>query len=75
MNQELLTVSEIVNKPDGDLLTVGELAQHLRVPESWVYSRTRETGPNAMPRISVGKYRRFRLDDVMTWLEKQNEEE
>jgi len=56
-----------------DLLTTDELAEVLKVPKSWVYSRTRETGPDSMPRVNVGKYRRFRLSDVMDWLEKQSE--
>jgi len=54
-----------------ELLTVQELAEKLKVKKSWVYSRTRETGPEAMPRISLGKYRRFRLQDVLAWCEKQ----
>ena len=54
-------------------LTVDELAKSLNVPKSWIYSRTRETGPDAMPRIKVGKYCRFVLDDVLNWLKKQNE--
>lgn len=53
------------------LLTVEQLAEKLSVPRSWVYSRTRETGPGAMPRIEVGKYRRFELDAVMEWLKRQ----
>ena len=53
-----------------NLLSVDELAQCINVPKSWVYSRTRETGPNAMPKISVGKYRRFILEDVLNWLKK-----
>jgi len=57
-----------------NLLTVDELAKSLNVPKSWVYSRTRETGPNTMPRIKVGKYCRFVLDDVLTWLKKQGED-
>jgi excisionase family DNA binding protein len=57
-----------------DILTVDELAESLRVPKSWVYSRTRETGPDAMPKIVVGKYRRFVLDDVLDWLNRQQQE-
>ena len=52
-----------------NLLTVDELAQELRVPKSWIYSKSRETDSDAIPRIKVGKYLRFRLDDVMNWLE------
>lgn len=54
-----------------ELLTVQELAQALKVKASWVYSRTRQTGPGAMPRIILGKYRRFRLADVLEWCQKQ----
>ncbi len=55
-----------------NLLSVKELADKLNVPKSWIYSRTRETGQEAMPRIKVGKYCRFVLADVIGWLEKQN---
>jgi len=55
------------------LVGVNELADTLGVPPSWVYSRTRETGPDAIPRIKVGKYCRFVLDDVLDWLKSQNE--
>lgn len=57
---------------DQDLITVDELAETLKVPKSWVYSRTRETGPDAMPKLVVGKYRRFVLGDVINWLKEQN---
>ena len=53
------------------LLSVNELAEALNVPKSWVYSRTRETGPNAIPQIKCGKYCRFVLKDVLEWLKKQ----
>ncbi len=56
-----------------NLLTVDELAESLSVPKSWVYSRTRETGPDSIPMIKVGKYRRFVLADVLAWLEKRND--
>ena len=57
-----------------NLLTVGELAESLSVKKSWVYSRSRKTGPDAMPMIKVGKYCRFILDDVLKWLQEQNED-
>ncbi len=56
---------------DQKLLTVGELAEFLRVKKSWVYSKTREKGPDAIPMIIVGKYRRFCPDLVMKWLKEQ----
>jgi excisionase family DNA binding protein len=58
-----------------DFLTVDELAESLKVRKSWVYSRTRETGPNAMPRIRIGKYLRFEFDKVKEWLKVQGEVE
>lgn len=58
-----------------NLLTVDELAATLKVPKSWVYSRTRETGPGAMPRIRAGKYVRFEKEEVMDWLRKRTTEE
>jgi len=50
------------------LLTVQQLAERLSVRKSWVYTRLRDTGPDAMPRINCGKYRRFCFADVMAWL-------
>ena len=58
-----------------NFLTVAELAESLKVPKSWVYSRSRETGPSAMPKIKVGKYVRFELDKVLAWLREQSESE
>jgi excisionase family DNA binding protein len=51
-----------------DLHTVNELAQVLKVPKSWIYAKTRDTGPNSIPRIKVGKYLRFEIDQVLNWL-------
>ena len=54
-----------------EFLTVKELAKKLKVHESWVYGETRKTGPGAIPRTKVGKYLRFFLPKVLTWLEEQ----
>ena len=57
-----------------DLLTVPELATALKVQPSWVYGETRKTGPGSILRLRVGKYLRFSLQNVLTWLkDKQNE--
>ena len=58
---------------DYNLIGVKELAEKLGVPSSWVYARTRETGPDAIPRIYVGKYVKFIFDEVMVWIKKHNE--
>ena len=55
-----------------NLLTVKEIAKQLKVPISWIYTRTREKGADSIPRIKVGKYLRFDLKRVMEWIEKQN---
>jgi excisionase family DNA binding protein len=53
-----------------NFLTIDPMAKILKVPKSWLYARTRESGPGAIAKIKVGKYIRFRLDDVMAWVEK-----
>ena len=58
-----------------NFLTIGELAKLLKVPKSWLYSRTRETGPETIPRVKVGKYIRFVEADVMEWLKRKQEDE
>jgi excisionase family DNA binding protein len=48
------------------LLTADEVAEFLNVPTTWVRSETRA---ERMPHVKLGKYRRYRLDDVVAWLE------
>jgi excisionase family DNA binding protein len=66
-----LTTAELspplsVAKP---LLTVHEVAEFLRVPASWVYERTRRRGKDRLPHVKVGKYLRFRLSDLQSYIE------
>jgi len=56
------------------LLTVEELAEELKTPVSWVYGQTRKKGVGAIPTIRVGKYCRFKISDVLAWLERKGEE-
>lgn len=56
-----------------ELMTVGEIAAFLKVPNSWVYERTRRHGFERLPHVRLGKYLRFSLPEVRTWLEKQRE--
>jgi hypothetical protein len=44
-----------------NLYTVSELAEILKVPKSWVNTRTRATGPDSIPRIKVGTYLRLEI--------------
>ena len=52
-----------------ELITVEELAKKLKVPVSWIYQRTR-LGQAAIPHLKVGKYVRFKLEEVLAFLRK-----
>jgi predicted DNA-binding transcriptional regulator AlpA len=65
------TKENVVLNPNLTLIDVPELSKRLNVKRSWIYTKTRETGPDAIPRIKVGKYLRFDLNDVLRWLDKQ----
>ena len=53
--------------PD-NLLTPEEVAERLKVPESWVYEKTRARCRNPMPCLRLGRYIRFDWTAVATWL-------
>jgi excisionase family DNA binding protein len=55
-------------REEGQLLTVQEVADLLRVPVSWVYGHTRKRSRERIPGYRVGKYWRFSADEVMSWL-------
>lgn len=55
------------------LIGVNDLAEVLSVPISWVYSRTRIKGEGQIPHIRCGKYVRFDSDEVIDWLQNQQE--
>ena len=57
------------------LVGVDELAETLSVPPSWIYSRTRLKGDGRIPLTRCGKYVRFDIDEVMDWLQNQQEAE
>lgn len=48
------------------LLTADEVAELLAVPVSWVRESTRA---GAMPCVELGRYRRYREEKVLAWLE------
>lgn len=52
-----------------NLLCVGDVAIRLGVPRSWVYERTRRRGRGRLPHLKVGKYVRFRAEDIDRYLE------
>ncbi len=50
----------------GRLLTAGELAELLSVPESWVEHHTRQGN---IPHLTLGRYKRYELEAVEEWLD------
>jgi len=56
-----------------NLETIQELAERWRVPLSWLYAKTRQKGENCIPLVRMGKYIRFKPDEVDRWLREQNE--
>lgn len=54
-----------------ELLTIDEMADRLRVQKSWLYQFTRLKSDEAVPHLKVGKYLRFREEDVMRWLQER----
>lgn len=53
-----------------DFLTPNEMAEILRTPLSWIYSQTRKKGKDTIPMIRVGKYMRFKKEEVLGWIQK-----
>jgi excisionase family DNA binding protein len=49
----------------GSLVTAAEVAEHLGVPTSWVYEQSRR---GRIPTVTLGRYRRYRLDSIDAWL-------
>lgn len=55
--------------PKDHLLTIHEVADLLSVPVSWVYGRTRHRCAGRIPGIRLGKYWRFRREEVVRWID------
>ncbi|HWO27223.1 MAG TPA: helix-turn-helix domain-containing protein [Candidatus Acidoferrum sp.] len=53
------------------LLTVREVAEMLRVPVSWVYGRMRKRSREQLPAYRLGKYWRFREEEILAWVRRQ----
>jgi excisionase family DNA binding protein len=51
---------------DERLLREEEVAERLSVPTSWVREHTRS---GAIPHLTLGRYKRYREEDVLAWLE------
>ena len=51
------------------LLTADEVAELLAVPLGWVREHTRA---GELPHVQLGRYRRYRRDDVLEYVEAQS---
>jgi excisionase family DNA binding protein len=54
-----------------EFLTVQETAKLLKVPVSRVYAHTRKRSIDPLPGYRLGKYWRFREDEVLAWVQRQ----
>lgn len=52
-------------------LTVKEVSALLHLPVSWVYGRMRKRASDRLPGYRLGKYWRFRENEVLAWVESQ----
>jgi excisionase family DNA binding protein len=50
------------------LCTADEIAEMLAVPVSWVRDHTRA---GHLPHVTLGRYKRYRLERVVEWIEEQ----
>ena len=73
-----LPLSDRANEATGEerrdsnrLLTVEEVASLLHVPVSWVYGRMRERSLERLPGYRLGKYWRFREEEIHDWVKRQ----
>jgi excisionase family DNA binding protein len=52
-----------------EILTPAEVASRLKVPETWVYEKTRKRCGHALPCFRIGRYLRFSWPAVSAWVE------
>jgi Helix-turn-helix domain len=63
-----LTYTHLLLSPQ-DILTPEEVAARLKVPDSWVYEKTRARCRNPIPCMHLGRYIRFDWNAVIIWLQ------
>ena len=62
VKEEIQSLKAELNGHGKHLLTAGELADHLRMPISWVYEQSRL---GKIPTHKLGRYIRFDLHEVL----------
>jgi excisionase family DNA binding protein len=71
ISQQEATVMNNGHENHTELLTVQETAKLLKVPVSWIYGHTRKRSIDPLPGYRLGKYWRFREDEVLAWVARQ----
>ena len=66
-----LVLMRLKDNCNTSLIDKDGLAAYLNVKKSWVDSKTRDTSKDSIPRVQVGKYVRFNINDVLEWLKRQ----
>jgi len=64
-------LSHELQKQNVEFDRVRDLPTWSKLPLSWWYSRTRETGPDSVPRIKAGRYPLFDRSEVQAWLRRR----
>lgn len=59
--------SSIPVADEESLWTPEDVARYLQVPRSWVYDATRKRAKRHLPHLKVGRYPRFRREDVIAF--------
>jgi excisionase family DNA binding protein len=58
--------SSAITASPNDLLTAEDVATMLGVTTGWVYAQSRK---GRIPTITLGRYRRYRRDAILHWLD------
>ena len=53
------------------LLTPEEAAELLRVPRSWIYQHVRRRSLDRIPFVKIGRYVRFREEDLLGYINRR----
>jgi excisionase family DNA binding protein len=59
-------IARRLTPPPSPLLDAAEAAELLNVPASWLMTEARA---KRCPSVQLGKYRRFRRDDLLAWVD------
>ena len=59
-----------MNNDRGDVMTIDELADYLKIPKSTLYKLAQE---GKVPGQKVGRHWRFRKETVDRWLDERNQ--